>query len=163
MITGLGRRRELAMDDHSATHNGNRLSLARKSPCPRSIILRSDDDGHRTTGLPALQKDKPKRVWLDPPWSIICILGGGAAPTDCLVLGIWDSGARLQVRDASILTEFDLLFASGPRPVRRRCKRRSVSGNVMDVEFMRMTPSYVMESGQDDEPLETPSDPSRMS
>jgi hypothetical protein len=32
------------MDDHSATHDGNRPSSARKSPFSRAIILRSDDE-----------------------------------------------------------------------------------------------------------------------
>ena len=123
------------MHHHSATHYGN--------------LVRSDDKRPRTIGFPALQNDRQKRVWFDPPRSVICTLDGGAVCTDCLVLCIWDSGAKLRVRDASILTEFDLLFASGPRPVRRRCKRLSVRGNVMDVEFKRGAPCYVLESGQD--------------
>jgi hypothetical protein len=149
MITGLSRRRELAMADHSASHTGNRPSSARKSPCSRAIILRSDDEGRRTIGFPALQNERLKRVWFDPPRSVICALNGGAVCTECLILGIWDSGARLCVRDDSILTEFDLLFASSPRPVRRRCKRLWVCGNVMDVEFKPTTPGYVTKSGQD--------------
>src|SRR6201999_2473120 len=108
------------MDHYAGTHSENRLASAGKSsPSSRSIILRSDGGKPRTLGFPALQNDRRKRVWFDPPRSAICVLNGGAACTDCLVLGIWDSGARLRVRDASVLTEFDLLFASGPKPVRR--------------------------------------------
>jgi len=33
--------------------------------------------------------------------------------------------------------------------VRRRCKRLSVCGNEMDVEFKQTTPSYVMKRGQE--------------
>jgi hypothetical protein len=119
------------MHQHTATRNGNRL-------------VRSDDERPRTIGFPALQNDRRKEVWFDPPRSVICILDGGAVCTDCLVLCIWDGGAKLRVADGSILTEFDLLFASGPRPVRRRCKRRLVRGNVMDVEFKRTAPRYVL-------------------
>lgn len=135
------------MDHYAGTHSGKRPSFARKSPLSRSIVLRSDDGQSRTIGFPALQNDRPKRVWFDPPRSVICTLDGEEVCTDCLVLGVWDGGARLRVQDASILTEFDLLFAGGPRPVRRRCKRLSVSGNVVDVEFKRTTPCYLMESG----------------
>lgn len=140
---------ELAMDHHAGTHDGTRPSLTRNSSFFRSIVLRSDDKGPRTLGFPALPNDRRKPVWFDPPRSVICTLDGGAVCTDCLVLGIWDGGARLRVQDASILTEFDLLFAPGPRPVRRRCKRLSVQGNVMDVEFKRTRPCYALESGQD--------------
>jgi hypothetical protein len=149
MITGLGRRRELAMDHHAATHSGNHPTSARKSPFSRSIILRSNDEGRRTLGFPALQNNRGKRIWFDPPRSVICTLNGGVVNTDCFVLGIWDGGARLRVRDASILTEFELLFAPGPASVRRRCKRLSVCGNEMDVEFKQTTPSYVMKRGQE--------------
>lgn len=124
------------MHHHSATHNGNRL-------------VRSDDERPRTIGFPAIQNDRRKRVWFDPPRSVTCTLDGGTVCTDCVVLCIWDSGATLRVGDVGILTEFDLLFASGPRPVRRRCKRLSVRGNVMDVEFKRRTPCYVLEAGQE--------------
>jgi hypothetical protein len=137
------------MHHHAADHNANRTSLARKSPFSRSIVLRSDDEGPRTIGFPALQIDRRKQVWFDPPRPAICILNGGAVSTDCLVLGISDNGARLRIRDPSNLSEFDLLLASGPRPVRRRCKRLSLFGDVMDVEFKRTRPSYVMEGGQD--------------
>jgi hypothetical protein len=138
------------MDDRSVIHNGTRPSSGRKSPFSRSVVLRSDnDEGPRTIGFPALPNDRPKKVWFDPPLAVICTLNGGAVCTDCVVLGIWDSGARLRVPDAGILTEFDLLFTSGPRPVRRRCKRLSVRGNVIDVEFKQTRPRYVMESGQD--------------
>lgn len=133
------------MPHHSATQDDNRASSG-KIPVPRAIVLRSGHAARRTLGFPALP-DGPKRVWFDPPRLGICTLDGGAAATDCLVLGIWDGGARLRVRDARLLTEFDLLFASGPKPVKRRCKRLLVRGQIIDVEFKRTTPCYVMESG----------------
>ena len=99
-------------------------------------------------GFPTLQDERRKRVWFDPPWGGRCRLDAGAVCTDCLVLGIWEDGARLRVRDAGAFTEFDLLFSSGPRAVRRRCKRVSVHGDVMDVEFKRNTPGYWLEFEQ---------------
>jgi hypothetical protein len=137
------------MHHHSETQNKAPVSFAGESRLSRSIVLRSNDDRVLTIGFPAIQNDRPKRVWFDPPRPAICTLDGGAVCTDCLVLSIWDGGARLRIEDPSVLTEFDLLFASGPRPVRRRCKRLMVRGNVMDVEFKRNVPSYVMESVQD--------------
>lgn len=138
------------MDNCSAaTDNGNRHASAGKSAFSRSIILRSDHEERRTIGFPALQNDRRKEVWFDPPRPVICTLNGGALSTDCLVLAIWEGGARLRVEDASIFTEFDVFFASGPMPVRRRCKRLSVRGNVVDVEFKQTKPDYVMKSGQD--------------
>lgn len=65
---------------------------------------------------------------------------------DCLVLGVWEHGARLRVRDARGLTEFDLIFSSGPKPVKRRCKRLSVRGNVVEVEFEKKKIRYVPEA-----------------
>ncbi|HEU5092206.1 MAG TPA: hypothetical protein VFT30_05950, partial [Nitrospira sp.] len=140
----------LAMDHHAATDYGNRVLTGRSSsPLSRSTVLRSRDGGTRTIGFPALQNERQKRVWFDPPRSAICKLDGGAQCADCLVLGVWDSGARLRIEDTSIPAEFDLLFASGPKPVRRRCKRLSVCGDVMDVEFKRTKPSYVLDTGQE--------------
>lgn len=124
------------MQNQPATDSGNRL-------------VRSNEVRPRTLGFPALQNDRPKKVWFDPPRPVTCTIEGGVVCTDCLVLCIWDFGAKLRFRDASILTEFDLFFATGPMPVKRRCKRRLVRGNVMHVEFKREPPDYFSESGQD--------------
>jgi hypothetical protein len=134
------------MPSHSSTHNENQSSPASDNSLNRSIILRCKDKGPRTIGFPAIRNDRRKTVWFDPPRPVKCTLDGREICTDCLVLGIWEGGARLRVRNPSLLTEFDLLFAPGPRPVRRRCKRLRVRGNVMDVEFKQTTPGYALES-----------------
>src|ERR1700727_260018 len=89
----------------------------------------------RTLGFPALQNGERKTVRFDPPRSAICISPDGLLCTNCLVIGVWEKGARLHVQDAQALNEFVLLFATAPRPVTRRCKRVSVRGNLIDVEY----------------------------
>jgi hypothetical protein len=145
LITGLGPRWTLAMNDRAATQIDNRSSAGGRSPFFHSPVLRSNEKGRQTLGFPSLQANKRKTVWFDPPRCAVYTFDGGAAYTDCLVLGIWDGGAKLRVRNGDIPVEFDLLFALGPRPVWRRCKRSSTCDNVMDVEFKKATPRFVME------------------
>lgn len=133
------------MDHHAANYSENRPSPGKRNPVFRAVVLRSESGKLRTIGFPAL-RESAKKVWFDPPRPAICTLDGGADCTDCLVLGIWDSGARVRIEDASFLDEFDLLFTSGPRPVRRRCKRVSVRGDVIDIVFKRTTPSHMLET-----------------
>lgn len=61
---------------------------------------------------------------------------------DCLVISVWNRGARLQVEDAHALSEFTLFFATDPRPVTRQCKRIATRGKLIDVEYVREVPSY---------------------
>jgi hypothetical protein len=126
----------------TGTQNGNHSSLAAINPARRSIVLSSADQ--EFAEVRPIEKRR-KSVWLDPPWPVVCTLDEEAVRIDCLVLGIWDSGARLRVPDASKLTQFDLLFASGPTTVMRRCKRLLVQGNVIDVEFQPKTPKYLLQ------------------
>ena len=130
---------ELAMHNNAtAIQDGHRLPLAETSSVRRSIVLRSTNDGQAAT-RPA-KDEKRKRVWFDPPRPVVCTLDSGATLADCVVLGIWETGARLRVQDARLLKEFDLHFALGPRPVMRRCKRLLVQGDVMDVQFQLRSP-----------------------
>jgi hypothetical protein len=100
------------------------------------------NDRPRTLGFPALQSGSEKTVRFDPPRSAICISPDGLRYSDCLVISVWDRGARLDVEDAQALTEFVLLFATAPRPVMRQCKRVTVCGKLIDVEYVRDVPSY---------------------
>jgi hypothetical protein len=100
------------------------------------------NDRPRTLGFPALQSGNEKTVRFDPPRSAICISLEGRFCTECLVVSVWDGGARLNVEDVQALTEFVLLFATAPRPVMRRCKRVAVCGKLIDVEYVRDVPSY---------------------
>ena len=121
-------------DSAAAVRNGTLSSSTARNSTRRAIVLRSVDE-ITAPAVPTVKKARQKTVWLDPPWPVLCILNGEAAEAECVVLAIWDGGATLRARDVSQLTEFDLQFSSGPRPVRRRCKRSVVRGNVMDVEF----------------------------
>lgn len=96
----------------------------------------------QTLGFPALQNGKRKTVRFDPPRSAICVSTDGQLCTECLVISVWDQGARLHVQDAQALTEFALLFATSPKPVTRQCKRVSVRGNLIDVEYTREYPCH---------------------
>jgi hypothetical protein len=100
------------------------------------------NDRPRTLGFPALQSGNDKTVRFDPPRSAICISLDGRLCTECLVISVWDRGARLNLEDVQALTEFVLLFATAPRPVMRQCKRVAVCGKLIDVEYVRDVPSY---------------------
>src|SRR5690348_13190298 len=91
-----------AMESNSAAQNDARTSSSGRSRSPESIVLGSHDSGPRTLGFPALQNDRTKRVWFDPPWPGLCLLDGGTGSTDCVVLGVWENGARIRVRDPRI-------------------------------------------------------------
>jgi hypothetical protein len=121
-------------DSVAATATGTHSSSGVKTPTRRAIVLRSADES-TTPAASTVKTTRQKTVWLDPPWPVLCIINGEASNVECLVLAIWDGGATLRTKDVNLLTEFDLQFSSGPRPVRRRCKRSVVRGNVMDVEF----------------------------
>ena len=123
----------------TGTQAGNHSQLAAVSPIRRSVVLQAAEIAPAALRS-TVQNTRRKKVWLDPPWPVVCAYDGGTVRIDGLLLGIWDHGARLRVNDASPLTEFDLLLASGPRPVTRRCKRLSVWGCVIDVEFKPRAP-----------------------
>ena len=64
---------------------------------------------------------------------------------DCLVLSVRDNGAQLQLR-VHDLSEFFLLFTSSVKPVYRRCKRVSVRGDEIEVEYQRREPSFALDA-----------------
>ncbi|WP_147407755.1 hypothetical protein [Rhodopseudomonas palustris] len=125
-------------DDALALQGGNQSSRAVDSPIRRAVVLRSVDETPAAV-CPTVKRPLQKRVWFDPPRPVVCALDEGAT-VECVVLGIWNSGARIRAQSPRLLTEFNLLFASGPAPVWRRCKRLVVRGDVVDVEFLPKTP-----------------------
>jgi hypothetical protein len=109
-------------------------SKSEKVPLARAVVLH-EDDKLRTVGFPALHQMEAKRVTFASPLYAKCMSIDGVWATDCLVLSVWDTGARLQVRRPGDLTEFYLLFTSSFRPVFRQCRRVSAWGNVIQVEY----------------------------
>jgi hypothetical protein len=106
-----------------------------KPGCYRSI----------TSGLPAESKQNPKRVNFDPPRLARCLSTDGNWSTDCEVLTVWESGARLRSKEPSRLDEFLLQFAWSPTVVSRRCRRVWCRGEEVCVDYVRKRASYSME------------------
>jgi hypothetical protein len=104
----------------------------------------------QTLGFPALRA-KPKRVTFTDPLDARCVALDESWSTDCQVLSVWDGGARLLVRDPQDLTRFFLIFASGPKPVFRRCRRVWVRGNKLEVNYERQQPCFALERNPLDE------------
>ncbi|QPF92560.1 hypothetical protein [Bradyrhizobium commune] len=116
-------------------------------------------DQPQTIGFPALRTE-PKRVKFDPPLSAKWASIDGIWSDNCVVVAVWDSGARLRVRSTDELDEFFLLFTSAVNPVFRRCKRVWRSGEEIEVEYQRKKPSFVLDAQsydleRDDEPAKS--------
>lgn len=62
----------------------------------------------------------------------------------CLVVTVWEGGARLNVKSPEHLTEFLLYFTWSHNPVSRQCKRVWTRGDEIEVECKREQPSYLM-------------------
>ncbi len=138
---------EAVMHHGQATQSKNEPLSGPKTGSSRAIAQPQNGQKPRTLGFPALQSEKIKRVRFDPPRSALCISPDGLLCTDCLVISVWEHGARLRVQEVQALTEFVLLFPSGPRPVTRQCKRVSVRGNLIDVEYSREPQCYAKHMG----------------
>lgn len=113
----------------------------------------------QTIGFPALRTE-PKRVKFDPPLSAKCASIDGIWSDDCVVVEVWDGGARLHVSWTDDLEQFFLLFTSSVKPVYRRCKRVWTRGGEIEVEYQRKRPSFALDSydlERDDEPTKSSS------
>jgi hypothetical protein len=71
----------------------------------------------------------------------------GLWTTNCWTLGVWDTGAQLEVSLPGGITEFYLLFTSHPRPVSRLCRRISTRGNIIEVAYLRKQPAFLQDAG----------------
>lgn len=83
------------------------------------------------------------------PISARCVSADGLWSTNCLVLCVSDTGAEIQVSLPGDLIEFCLLFTSSQKPVSRQCRRVSISGNVIEVAFLRKQPAFLLNAGLD--------------
>jgi hypothetical protein len=116
---------------------------------PRAIVLHTKDGNKQTLGFPPLNLAEPKRVIFSTPICARCASADGLWSTNCLVLGVWDTGAQLQVSLPGDLTEFHLLFTSSQKPVSRQCRRVSTRGDVIEVTYLRKQPTFVLNAGLD--------------
>lgn len=108
-----------------------------------------NDSNKQTLGFPPVNLAKPKRVIFSTPICARCVSADGLWSTNCMVLGVWDTGAQLQANFPGDLTEFQLLFTSSQRPVSRQCRRVSTWGNVIDVVYLRKQPSFTLNAELD--------------
>jgi len=132
------------MHHHRAAQN--RTPPPRRGlPLVRAVVLHQEDK-LRTVGFPALHRTDSKRVTFQTPLYAKCMSIDGVWSTDCLVLTVWDAGAQLQVRRPSDLTEFYLLLTSSFRPVFRQCRRVSTCGNVIQVDYQRRQPDFLLKA-----------------
>lgn len=116
---------------------------------PRAIVLHQKDRNQQTLGFPPLNPAEPKRVNFSTPICARCVSADGLWSTNCLVLGVWDTGAQLQVSLPGDLTEFYLLFTSSQKPVSRHCRRVSIWGNMIEVAYLRKQPAFLLSAGLD--------------
>jgi hypothetical protein len=65
--------------------------------------------------------------------------------TECEVMAVWESGARLRTKEPSRLDEFLLQFAWSPSVVSRRCRMVWCRGEEVCVDYVRKRASYSME------------------
>jgi hypothetical protein len=107
------------------------------------------DSNKQTLGFPPFNPAKLKRVIFSTPICARCVSTDGLWSTNCLVLGVWDCGAQLQVSLPGDLTEFRLLFTSSQKPVSRQCRRVSTWGNVIEVAYLRKQPAFLLNAGVD--------------
>lgn len=124
-------------------HEQDRKSL------PRAIVLHEKHGNKQTLGFPPVNLAEPKRVIFSTPLYARCMSDDGLWSTNCLVLSVWDTGAKLDVSLPGELTDFYLLFTSPPRPVSRQCRRVSTRGNVIEVAYLRKEPAYLLNAGLD--------------
>ncbi len=108
-----------------------------------------NDRNKQTLGFPPVNLAKPKRVIFSTPICARCVSIDGLWSTDCMVLGVWDTGAQLQANLPGNLTEFHLLFTASQKPVSRQCRRLSTWGNVIEVAYLRKQPAFLRNAGLD--------------
>jgi hypothetical protein len=116
---------------------------------PRAIVLYKKDGNKQTLGFPPFNLAEPKRVIFSTPLCARCISVDGSRSINCLVLSLWDTGAKLEVSLPGDLTEFYLLFTSPPWSVSRQCRRVSTRGNVIEVACLRKQPAFPLNAGLD--------------
>jgi hypothetical protein len=116
---------------------------------PRAVGLHVKDRRARTLGFPPLKPSEPKRVIFSSPLCARCVSADGLWSTNCLVLCVWDTGAQLQVKLPSNLTDFQILFTSSQRPVFRQCKRVSARGDVIEVAYLQKQPAFLLNAEMD--------------
>lgn len=141
--------------EQTARKSLNAMDVVAQPQSREPSLVRAKKSSRRqpqTIGFPALRTE-PKRVKFDPPLSAKCTSIDGVWSDNCLVVAVWDSGARLQVTWIDELDEFFLLFTSSVKPVYRRCKRVWIRGGEIEVEYQRNRPSFVLDA--QDEPADS--------
>jgi hypothetical protein len=138
---------------HQGTHlhvgPSNNVSAAAQRPLARSMRTPKPSCYRLVTeGFPAETKQAPKRVNFDPPRLARCVSTDGNWSTDCEVMTVWESGARLRTKEPSRLDEFVLQFAWSTAVVSRRCRMAWCRGEEVCVDYVRKRASYSMEHDQ---------------
>lgn len=77
----------------------------------------------------------------DPPRPARCSSLDGTWSTDCLILSVWETGARLLLQRPTSIVDLLIAFSSGPMPVFRQGRRTRTNGNELEVEYKREKPS----------------------
>ena len=108
---------------------------------PARFVITSELRGYESANSsPPIEptKKQPKIVTFDYPLGAKCMSSDGMLRIDCLVLAVWEGGARLKVEHPQVLaelSEFFLLFTSSQKPVFRQCKRVWTRGYEIEVEY----------------------------
>ncbi len=115
---------------------------------PARFVITSELRGYElaNSNPPVEPKKEPEIVTFDPPRDAQCMSIDGTWRIDCLVLSVWDGGARLKVKRPKVLTQFSeffLLFTSSQKPVFRHCKRVWTRGYEIGVEYQRKQATYL--------------------
>ncbi|MEH2563683.1 hypothetical protein V1289_003310 [Bradyrhizobium sp. AZCC 2289] len=105
----------------------------------------------RTIGFPSFRTER-KCVKFDPEFAAKCISIDGIRSNNCLVVSVWDGGARAKLMWSRHLTEFFLAFTSSVKLVYRRCKRVRLRGEEIEVEYQRKPPSSALDAETVPEP-----------
>ena len=115
---------------------------------PARFVITSELRGYElaNSSPPVEPKKEPKIVTFDPPLDAQCMSVDGTWRIDCLVLAVWERGARLEVKRPKVLTQFSeffLLFSSFQKPVFRHCKRVWTRGYEIGVEYQQKQATYL--------------------
>lgn len=116
---------------------------------PARFVITSELNDYKlaSSSPPIVAKKQPKIVTFDPPLNAQCTSIDGTRREGCLVLSVWDGGARLRLKEPTALaqfSEFFLLFTLSQKPVFRDCKRVWTHGYEIEVEYRQKQASYLM-------------------
>ena len=108
---------------------------------PARFVITSELRGYESANSsPPIEptNKQPKIVTFPFPLDAQCMSIDGMRRIDCLVLAVWEEGARLKVDRPQVLakfSEFFLLFTSSQKPVFRQCKRVATRGYEIELEY----------------------------